>query len=500
MGLVVRQSVISSVISYLGVLIGYVNLLYLFPRFLDLEQVGLLRTIQDAAILFAPFAQLGVAQSVIRFYPQYQETGTPARSFLALMVVLAGIGFGLFTLVFFVFESHFLNYFSARAGAIREYGVLILWLTLILLLQNVFEAYSRSLLKTILPGLLRDVVVRLLFGILVIGYFQGWLSYPQFIVSTVLANAAAVMVLLGVLWRSNRLKFSSPTRGIGKPELQTIIRYSILTFAGTAGAIVVGKIDSMMVAGLLGLAANGIYTTAFYMATVIEIPKRALAQITMPLIARAFEKKDFADILNLYRKTALNQLIIGVLLLIGVWANLDTIFALMPKGSAYGAGKYVVLLVGGGKLVDMFFGPSSEIIVLSRYYAFNILLIILLAVLVIVLNNLLIPRYGIEGAAISAAFTLALFNLVKFSFIRWKLGMQPFSAATGKVALVALVTAGMHLVLPTLPWLLADMFYRSALITALFCTLILSANVSPEANELFRRALEMSGLRKQRHQ
>lgn len=500
MGVVVRQSIASSIISYLGVLIGYVNLLYLYPRFLEMEQVGLLRTIQDAAILFAPFAQMGVAQSLIRFYPQYREQDAAARSFLSLMLLLAGAGFTVFTIICLFFESTFLNYFSERASAISQYGSWIFWLTLILLLQNVFEAYSRSLLKTILPNLLRDVVVRLLFGILVWCYFRGWLSFPQFIASTVLANGAAVLILLLALWRSKNLYFTWPLRGIGAAGIQTIVRYSIFTFAGTAGAIIVGKIDSMMVAGLLGLAANGIYTTAFYMATVIEIPKRALGQIAMPLIARAFEKKDLNDILTIYQKTALNQLIIGALLLIGVWANLDAIFSLMPKGAEYAAGKYVVLLVGVGKLVDMFFGPSSEIIVLSRYYAFNIVLMVLLAVLVIVLNNLFIPVYGIEGAALSAALTLAVFNFVKFVFIQGKLRLQPFTAATVKVSLIATLTVGLNLLLPPLPWILVDIIYRSAILTIFFGGFIFFSNVSPEANALVTNGLAIFGLRKHRQQ
>jgi len=69
--------------------------------------------------------------------------------------------------------------------------------------------------------------------------------------------------------------------------------------------------------------------------------------------------------------------------LIGVAANLDSIFMLMPKGEIYQAGKWVVIIVGMGKLVDMLFGPSSEIIIYSKYYSFNILLILLLSALII---------------------------------------------------------------------------------------------------------------------
>ena len=59
MGIVIRQSAISTALSYAGVVIGYVNLLILFPRYMSPEEVGLARIIQDAAMLMVPFAQLG---------------------------------------------------------------------------------------------------------------------------------------------------------------------------------------------------------------------------------------------------------------------------------------------------------------------------------------------------------------------------------------------------------------------------------------------------------
>jgi O-antigen/teichoic acid export membrane protein len=78
MGQAIRQSIFTSVVSYAGVVIGYVNLLYLYPRFLEPEQIGLLRTIVDAALLLAPFAQGGLAQTILRFLPHfttYQDKG-----------------------------------------------------------------------------------------------------------------------------------------------------------------------------------------------------------------------------------------------------------------------------------------------------------------------------------------------------------------------------------------------------------------------------------------
>src|SRR5688572_26493227 len=162
MGLVIRQSIFTTVIAYAGAVVGYVNLLYLYPKFLEPEQVGLLRTIQDAAILFSPFAQFGVALSIFRFYPHMAKDKASESSFISLVLLIAICGFGIFLIVFKVFERPILAYYEENARQIIQYTSTILWLTFIMLITAVMEAYSKSLLKTVVPNLLKEVVIRLL--------------------------------------------------------------------------------------------------------------------------------------------------------------------------------------------------------------------------------------------------------------------------------------------------------------------------------------------------
>jgi O-antigen/teichoic acid export membrane protein len=493
MGLVIRQSIYTTLISYAGAVIGYLNLLYLFPKFLEPEQVGLLRTIQDAGILLAPFATFGLAHSIFRFYPQLVKDKASEAGFVSLITLLALTGFGIFFIFFKLFETSILSYFEDNAKEIIQYASVVLWLTLILLLTALLEAYSRSLLKMIFPNLLREVVVRLLLAVLVISYFQGYITYNQFIISTVFAYLFCLLLLVGYLSLLKKISLTLNLSVLESSKVKSLIIYSSLSFAGAAGMILIGKVDSIMVSGMLGLEANAIYTTAFYMATIIEIPRRALSQVAMPLIARAFEKNDLPDIQTIYRKTAINQFIIGALLLIGVYVNLDNIFSLMPRQEVYEAGKWVVIIVGIGKLVDMLFGPSSEIIVLSKYYAFNILLLTSLAIIVIVSNNMLIPIYGINGAAFGSALALITFNTLKYFFVWYKLKMQPFNWDSLKVLLIAAWMIGLNLLIPKIDMVVLDIAIRSAAIAIIFSVLIYYSQATPDGNAFLLKQLNRFG-------
>jgi O-antigen/teichoic acid export membrane protein len=487
MGLVIRQSIFTTIIAYSGAIVGYVNLLYLYPKFLEPDQVGLLRTIQDAAILFSPFAQFGVALSIFRFYPQMAKDKSSEGSFIGLVLLIALCGFGIFLLVFKAFEQPIVGYYQDNAREIIQYTSTILWLTFVMLVTAVMEAYSKSLLKTVVPNLLKEVVIRLLMALLVTLYFFGYLTYDEFILTTVLAWLTSLLMLIAYLVSEGSLSLSVNFSSLGKTRIREMLRYSLFSFAGAAGMILIGKIDSLMVAAMAGLTAVAVYTTAFYMASVIEIPKKAITSVAMPLISRAFEKNDLQEVSTLYRKTAINQFIIGSLLLIGIYINLDNVFTLVPRTEVYEAGKWVVVLVGIGKLADMAFGPSSEIIVLSKYYGFNIVLISILAAVVIIANNLLIPRYGINGAAGAAALALITFNLIKFIFIWIKLGIQPFNSATTKLIIISVVVLLVNRLIPTMEWVILDIVLRSAVATVAFAILVYFFGISQDANDLAQR-------------
>jgi O-antigen/teichoic acid export membrane protein len=490
MGIVIRQSFYSSIISYVGVVIGYINLLYLYPKYLSQEQVGLIRTIQDAAILLAPFAQFGLTQSIFRYYPKLVKSQSDSHSFISLMLLLALIGFSFFFIVFKIFENSLLGYFQKNAQEIISYSSWVLWLTLILVLTAVLEAYSRSLLKTIVPNLLREVIARLFLGVLVILYFINILSFDLLIIGSVLGYLICLLLLIFYLWRQGNFSINIKFKSVDKSAKNEMFKYTILSFAGMAGMILIGKVDSLMVSSILGFTSNAIYTTAFYMATVIEIPKRALSQITMPLISKAIDEKNHEEVEKLYRRTSINQFVIGALLLIGVWINIENIFNLMPNGANYQLGKWVVLIVGLGKLMDMVFGPSSEIIVLSKYYKFNIVLIVILAGIVIISNNLLIPRYGIVGAAIGSAFALITFNVVKYIFIYFSFKIQPFSNQSLKVVAISTIVVLLNSLLPTFNNVFIDLLVRSSIASIIFSVLTILFKISPEINIILSNSLE----------
>lgn len=486
MGIIIKQSIRSSIISYLGVGIGYINVLWLYTYFLSTEQVGLFRLIQSTAYLLATFGQMGLAQSFIKFFPEFKKQ----KGFLSATLLGGTLGFLLLCLVTTLFQNSIISYFSQESPLFVEYFQLTLIITYLIILFQLLEAYSRSLLKIVVPTLLRDIGLRVLTMLFLLLYGFEYIRFNVLVYLLIGVYGIALIGLLVHFAKNKELTLSLNFGFLRNGQLKRILNYGLFSLIGAGGTQIILQIDSVMISGSLGLDETGIYTVAFFIGIVIEMPKRAITQLSSALLAQSFNKNDMPAVKKLYQQTSINQLIIGSLLLVGIWANLNNIYAFIPNNEAYLTGINVVLFIGLGKLSDMAFGTNGEIIVMSKYFRFNVIAVAILAILTIVLNLWLIPLYGIEGAAIASFLSMLTFNLIKYFFVWIKFGIQPFNLATVKMIAIIGIALLANRILPVFDNHLIDLAIRSAIITTVVMGLTLATKVSEEVNELTKAAID----------
>ena len=480
MGIVIKQSIRSSIIAYLGVLIGYINVLWLFPYFLEADQIGLFRLIQSSAFLMATFGQFGLGSALVKFFPKLKDQ----KGFLSFIILGGVLGFVLFAAFTFLFKTEITAYFAKESGLFIEYFGITLLISFILIQFQLLEAYCRSLLKIVIPTLIRDIQLRLSVTVLVALYALNIITFNGLIQWLSGAYLLMVITVIFYLRQLKAFQLSSNFKFINTALLKQIMTYAVYMMIGAGGTQIVLQIDSIMVSGALGLDATGIYTIAFFIGVVIEMPKRSITQISAPLISQAFEKNDMPAVEKLYKQTSINQMIIGSLLLIGIWANLESLYSFIPNGEIYIQGINVVLFIGLGKLSDMIFGTNGEIIVMSKHYKFNVIAVGILAILTIALNLLLIPKYGIEGAAIASFLAMLTFNLSKFLFVWVKFKIQPFSLGSIKLLAIIGLVLWVNQWVPKMELTLVDILIRSTVITVLLVGLTIGLKVSEEVNSL----------------
>jgi O-antigen/teichoic acid export membrane protein len=244
-----------------------------------------------------------------------------------------------------------------------------------------------------------------------------------------------------------------------------------------------------MLSAYSGLRNTGIYTIAFFIATFIEIPKKSLSQVLIPLVSEANKNNDIGKLEELYKKSSLTQLIIGGFIFIIIWCNIANIFRLIPHGNIYSEGKWVVFFIGIGKLFDMATGINQEIVGTSRYYKYDLIYYPFIGIIAIGANMWLIPRYGMTGAAIAAAFSVFLFNTIRFLFILLVFKIQPFSFNIVKVLVIGSIVFLLSYFIPPFTNLIIDILVRCLTITITFIGLILLSKSSEDINSIFNKIL-----------
>lgn len=482
MGKIVKQSFFTTVSSYIGVIVGYINVLWLMPYALSPEEIGIFRTIQDMGLLLVPFAQLGLGHGITRFYPRVKDQ---QFAFFSFSLFLTLIGFGVVALGFLAFKEQIIQAYAANSPEIINFLSVVLFITLFAVLNSVLDAFTRSFMKIAVPTFFREVVLRLMLALIVSAYLIGWLNFDQLMWGLADIYLFTLLGMIIYMIRNGMFKLSFNWTSLSTPFRKEYIQYSLITLLGTAGSILIMKIDSLMVTSMIGLDANAIYAIGFSIAVVIEMPRRAVSQVVMPVIAEKFALNQSKEINVLYKSVAVNQLLLCLLIFLGIWANIDNLYHFVPNKEIYQAGKWVVLLIGLGKLCDVLFSVNGEIIVFSRFYIFNITSTLLMCVMVVALNLLMIPVWGIEGAALSSLLAMFFYNLIKYFYVKKRLGFDPFSWDIAKIILLGLlVYAVNYFLIPTFEPVILDILIRSGLIVLLYSLGIWAMKIAPDSQKL----------------
>lgn len=482
MGIIIRQSIQNTLISYVGIGLGFVSTILLFPNILTTEQFGLTRLLLSVALICVQVSQLGMKNVVIRYYPYYQRSKESGYRLLSLAVGSSFLGFLFFTLLLFLFDDTLVSYYSEESELFSDYVFYLIPLVFAILFFEVLNSYVRAMKDSVTGSVVNEVVVRVLIISLLVLYAFDLLTFQFFMMLFVSSYCIQPVYMLIHLARKKRLGFSLPFQSETRRLYKGMGIYGFYSVLGGLATLMVGNIDIIMLGSMVDVSSAAIYAIAYYMGTVIAVPQRSINKIAAPLIAGFFKAKKFRDIEILYQRTALNQLIAGSLLYIGIWANLHNIIDLLP--AAYEGIYWVVVILGLAKLFDMATGINGHIIINSKHFRFDLYTNILLAVLTVFTNYLLIPIYGLEGAAAATALSIFIYNFIKFIFVWIKFNMQPFQLN----ALWILIIAGICLLIAEqIPYMFnffIDVTVRSLIILTLFTSAVILFRLSDDFQNL----------------
>lgn len=190
--------------------------------------------------------------------------------------------------------------------------------------------------------------------------------------------------------------------------------------------LVMSWTDTLLVGHFLEEDQVGIYRVAFRMAAVVTLVQAAVNSYAAPLFAERHASGDRAGLKAALRQTTLLNVAFsvpafGVLVAVPAWW-------MGWFGEAFEAGATCLVWLAAGQVVNALCGPVMYLLNMTGHERPAQRIVWVAALGNLGLNLWAIPRFGIEGAAVSTAFSMALWNVAAAVAVNRLLGLSVWDA------------------------------------------------------------------------
>jgi len=477
-GIVFKQTSWNIVTISIAILIGGVNTLYFYPEFLKDEYYGLVVFLLATSNLLQPLMSFGAQHTIIKFFSSFNDKKKKDQ-FLSSVIFLPL--FFIIPITFLVVQFHDIiaQFLSVKNPIIESYVWVIFLVSFATSYFEVFYSWSRVQFKSIVGNILKEIYPRIsvLFLLILVSFevlnkenFVWWLTGLYYL-----------RLILMIVYSFYLYK---PVFSITIPDnFKEILSYSFyILLAGSAASFLI-DIDKYMIPQKQAISQTAYYAVAVFIATVVEIPGRAMFQILNPLVAKSLNDQNYSELKYLYKKSSENLLLISGLFFLLINLNIDS-FYLLLNNQFYSNASLVVLIISSAKLIQMSFGCGPAILATSTFYRITLPFSISMAISVYLLNDYLIDLYGINGAAISTFIVLLIFTILKILYIVFKIKIQPYSLNSLKILFSIFIVYLINYFINLDYNPLLNIFIRSVGITILYLIMIYFFGISQKLKNL----------------
>ncbi|MTG97274.1 MULTISPECIES: lipopolysaccharide biosynthesis protein [Myroides] len=454
-----KQALLFTVINYIGVVIGVVSTILIYPQ--DKEMLGVIRFVDACAQIMYPIIVLGSTHALINYYPKLNErlqSKLFSFSLLSLFKLALCLGIVLFIGMFFY------------QGEDMKFILYAYPLAFSMAYIELFRRQATNLQKISFPTFFEKIIPKITLPtvFLLVIYLQY--SISKALVLYILSYFLIALVIGWYIYRYFKFKwhwsYSDLFTDISKREYY---QYSLFAFAGSFGSFFAFRVDSLMIPYFISYEANGTYNIGVALASTLAIPATGVFALYAPVISELLNKGDLRTLNYKYKEVARSMFFIGMFLFSCTVVGIADLFQLMPTYDKLAPSLPIIYLLGINVVINMSTGFNTEIISYSKYYRFNLVSILCLMVLNVLLNIYFLTQttYGILGVGIASMLSLTLFNVGKTYYIYKKMRLWPFDSMFMKLFFVMIGICLLVFYLPSVGSHIGDLLVKVFLVLCL---------------------------------
>lgn len=187
------------------------------------------------------------------------------------------------------------------------------------------------------------------------------------------------------------------------------------------------RIDVIMISKHLTAYDTAVYTISLKFAAFSAFGLVIMNYVMVPLIAKHFKNNDknikLESIIkpNIRKAFFVSTIISIVLIIFG--KQLLSFFGKDSENYTSGHLSMIILIIG--QLTNVAIGSVGYILTMAKLEKLAIICILSSIIINVIFNYFLLPIYGIDGAAISTAISMIVWNLLMLIFVKIKTGLNP---------------------------------------------------------------------------
>jgi len=416
-------------------LISYLSI-WIVIRVIGPSQYGLY-LLAWAIIMFASiFASAGFPAGVIKFVAQFHGVGDKSRikgTIFFSLKIAAVLSFFFILLLFF--SAHLLETWVFKkpgfSSALRQLSISLPFFTCTLLLLASIQGLQIIKYRIYVEKILQPVsFLFLVIFFLALDYKLEGLIWAK-VISTLIAFITALYFLNRIfpLWK-NKIQTVY--------EKRQIMTFSSPLILAVFFNFIVLYTDILMLGYFRSTQEVGIYGVIARIVPTIILPLTSFEIIFSPMVADFYNRGELVHLESLHK--LITKWICTFSLPI-FWLLL--LFAkplLKLFGSAFLEAQIPLIILLIGQLSRSLVGISGYIVLMTGHQNLSLINNILLFGLNTLLNTILIPLYGIRGAALATSFSYCLMNNVEMIEIFYVIKIHPYNIHFFKPLLASLLS------------------------------------------------------------
>jgi len=400
------------VFKVLGAISGYV-FAFVVSKY-GADTYGIYELAFTALMILSVIVKWGLDGATVRFTQEYLVSGDKGkiRSLVSKSVFTIFISALVVGLLFFLLRKSLAEAFD-EPNLEKAY----VWVAVGLLPFVLLQYYSEALraLKNMKAFSVFQVgsVLILASGIFIllkdIALSKGEIATLAFVISTAVFAFGAYLIFQ----KSFRIRVGDiPAEQI---DFKSVLKVGVPLLISGSLFLVISWTDTLSIGYYKSSTDVGIYRIAFKVATLITFIQFAVNSIAAPTIASLYAEDDL---------TALRKYIKYIGVINAAFAIPITLFIIVFSepllnlfGAEYTSGMVLLPILAIGQLVNALAGPVMYILNMTGKEKLSQRIMIWMTGLNIILNVVLIPRYGIVGAAIATTISMVTWNVIAAFYV-----------------------------------------------------------------------------------